>query len=433
MRRAAALAALAALVVAAGCTGPCFPIFSNDAMAFPGLCRVENASSPGRTALVVVHPLPNRQAPCRLEQAPARRWRRPLPPPGRQAGFGSPHVARNRPDRLLPGSTADEARPCAHARRALERKKDFAEWKKCHASFSPRARFLLNCYVLLQRGKAFGCPKVCSEGTLCYAKAARTGQLGQHTWISPKGVTSRCATGPVTWRDEGPEHRGFGTFGWEWQDRWSLEENLMNLVLVNGLNCVRFNGFTGGHCSAVLVRPKMSDDGELQSLEVVGRGINLPSNVPRDLGPRRRNEIHAEVQVLARCARFGTRTAGCWMCIQMFPCWECCKALIAAGVTRVIFECPKRAENQMQATRMWGRSILAAQAAGMEWTAIPKDPERKEYVYQLWEDYKESKGLTRADVKALGRQRTSAAPATAVTKKGLPLVRLPCRGQVLQN
>lgn len=208
-----------------------------------------------------------------------------------------------------------------------------------------------------------------------------------------RGVTSRCATGPVTWRDEGPEHRGFGTFGWEWQDRWSLEENLMNLVLVNGLNCVRFNGFTGGHCSAVLVRPKMSDDGELQSLEVVGRGINLPSNVPRDLGPRRRNEIHAEVQVLARCARFGTRTAGCWMCIQMFPCWECCKALIAAGVTRVIFECPKRAENQMQATRMWGRSILAAQAAGMEWTAIPKDPERKEYVYQLWEDYKESKGL----------------------------------------
>ena len=25
------------------------------------------------------------------------------------------------------------------------------------------------------------------------------------------------------------------------------------------------------------------------------------------------------------------------------------------------------------------RSILAAQAAGMEWTAIPKDPERKEW------------------------------------------------------
>ena len=23
--------------------------------------------------------------------------------------------------------------------------------------------------------------------------------------------------------------------------------------------------------------------------------------------------------------RFGIPTAGCWMCIQMFPCWECCK------------------------------------------------------------------------------------------------------------
>ena len=27
---------------------------------------------------------------------------------------------------------------------------------------------------------------------------------------------------------------------------------------------------------------------------------------------------------------------------------------------------------------MWGRSLLAAQAAGMDWTAIPKDRERKE-------------------------------------------------------
>ena len=35
--------------------------------------------------------------------------------------------------------------------------------------------FCLTANVLLQRGKAFGCPKVCSEGTLCYAKAARTG------------------------------------------------------------------------------------------------------------------------------------------------------------------------------------------------------------------------------------------------------------------
>ena len=30
---------------------------------------------------------------------------------------------------------------------------------------------------------------------------------------------------------------------------------------------------------------------------------------------------------LDSAGRFGIPTAGCWMCIQMFPCWECCKVL----------------------------------------------------------------------------------------------------------
>lgn len=62
------------------------------------------------------------------------------------------------------------------------------------------------------------------------------------------------------------------------------------------------------------------------------------------------------------------------MCVQMWPCWECSKALVAAGISRVLFECSTK---DMESGAKWGRSRLAAVAAGMAWIPVPKDPERK--------------------------------------------------------
>eukprot|EP00913_Durusdinium_trenchii_P003858 g3571.t1 len=153
-----------------------------------------------------------------------------------------------------------------------------------------------------------------------------------------QGVTGLMSAWPsVRWPEEDEEHFfNFTRYGWEWQERWSVEEilgyrhagrNLMSLVRATGLNCIKFKGYIGGHCSAVLCRP--IEDG----LEVVGLGINVP--MPQAFASneesRRRAEVHAEMQILSRCARFGISTNGCWMCIQRFPCWECCKAPRSRG------------------------------------------------------------------------------------------------------
>ncbi|CAK9093794.1 unnamed protein product [Durusdinium trenchii] len=216
-----------------------------------------------------------------------------------------------------------------------------------------------------------------------------------------QGVTGLMSAWPsVRWPEEDEEHFfNFTRYGWEWQERWSVEENLMSLVRATGLNCIKFKGYIGGHCSAVLCRP--IEDG----LEVVGLGINVP--MPQAFASneesRRRAEVHAEMQILSRCARFGISTNGCWMCIQRFPCWECCKAMLAAGITRVVFECPNEVPNEMQGLRTWGRSMLAAQAAGLEWIPVRRDAARQAYVDQLWRNYKEAQGLNRGAVKELAR------------------------------
>ncbi|CAJ1353008.1 unnamed protein product [Effrenium voratum] len=246
-----------------------------------------------------------------------------------------------------------------------------------------------------------------------------------HVWNSSKQSTADCRVVlpmPTSFGPFGPfgPFQNFSTFGWESQSRWSLEENLIALVSTIGLNCVKFGGFTGGHCGAVLCRP--SEGHGVDEVEVIGLGINAPSRfeptswarcrMAEPRSPLRRykrgNEIHAEMQILSRCARAGIPTTGSWMCIQMAPCWECCKALVAAGIARVIFECrPHQAEDKARAVKKWGRQMLAAEAAGMKWTAIPKDVQRKAYVSKLWTQFKLQRGLDREAVKALASDSTA--------------------------
>jgi len=217
----------------------------------------------------------------------------------------------------------------------------------------------------------------------------------------------------------------FESYGWAWQPDWTMEDNLISLVLANRLNNTKFTGYIGGHCSAVLCRPPRPVAGSVPdtwAIEVVGMGVNAPPEfAPVAMGaeragarPRRgrrggrrprHNEIHAEVQILARCARAGIPTAGAWMCIEMAPCWECCKALIAAGISRVVFQ--RFSWSNLSAERhealgmeRWGRSKLAAEAVGMEFVPVPWSRCREDYFDELWASYKAGRGLDRAAVKA---------------------------------
>jgi dCMP deaminase len=47
--------------------------------------------------------------------------------------------------------------------------------------------------------------------------------------------------------------------------------------------------------------------------------------------------IHAEMNALLQCAKFGVATEGAEIYVTHFPCLQCCKALIQAGIKRVYY------------------------------------------------------------------------------------------------
>ncbi|WHY84785.1 ComE operon protein 2 [Neobacillus novalis] len=47
--------------------------------------------------------------------------------------------------------------------------------------------------------------------------------------------------------------------------------------------------------------------------------------------------IHAEINALLQCAKFGVPTSGAEIYVTHFPCLPCCKALIQAGIKTVYY------------------------------------------------------------------------------------------------
>ncbi|CAE7536288.1 comEB [Symbiodinium natans] len=204
----------------------------------------------------------------------------------------------------------------------------------------------------------------------------------------------------------------FDTFGWRWGPNLTIDENLLRLALVVRFNCLRVANYTSGRCSAIMARPPRQLNETHVDIEVVGFGINAP---PR-FAPRRvahetkvpgvrhffqgaaNNEIHSEMQIIGRCAREGIPVRGAWFYIALAPCWDCCKALVAAGAARVLFKGRgRRAPKPMKAN---SREQLFAEANDMAWVHADFSEEREAYVDAMWDAYKQELGLDRAAVKA---------------------------------
>jgi len=113
-----------------------------------------------------------------------------------------------------------------------------------------------------------------------------------------------------------------------------------------------------------------------------------------------KQEIHSEMQIIARCARAGVPVRGAWAYVAKPPCWNCCKALLAAGVERVVFQDYKPVEMDVKEAPGL-RQRLAAEAAGVEWVMLEPCKEREKYVDALWSSWKQREGLDRAAIKAM--------------------------------
>lgn len=77
--------------------------------------------------------------------------------------------------------------------------------------------------------------------------------------------------------------------------------------------------------------------------EVRLTGYNGPPKGVRDLPERRQRPAkymfasHAEANIIAFAARQGIRTDGCTVYVTHASCCDCMKAMIQAGVTRIVY------------------------------------------------------------------------------------------------
>lgn len=69
--------------------------------------------------------------------------------------------------------------------------------------------------------------------------------------------------------------------------------------------------------------------------------------------------IHAEMNALLQCAKYGTPTADATVYVTHFPCLQCSKALIQAGVKRVIYATDYR--NHEYAMTLFAQSGVSVQ------------------------------------------------------------------------
>ncbi len=47
--------------------------------------------------------------------------------------------------------------------------------------------------------------------------------------------------------------------------------------------------------------------------------------------------IHAEMNAILQCAKFGVKTEGAEMYVTHFPCLNCCKSIIQAGIATIYY------------------------------------------------------------------------------------------------
>ena len=75
---------------------------------------------------------------------------------------------------------------------------------------------------------------------------------------------------------------------------------------------------------------------------VISSGYNgfLPNckHTSRVVNNHEQSTVHAEQNCIADCSKRGTNTNGATVYITHYPCINCCKILLAAGIKEIIYE-----------------------------------------------------------------------------------------------
>ncbi|MGC4375964.1 ComE operon protein 2 [Fictibacillus sp. Mic-4] len=98
--------------------------------------------------------------------------------------------------------------------------------------------------------------------------------------------------------------------------------------------------------------------------------------------------IHAEMNALLQCAKFGVPTAGAEMYVTHFPCLHCCRSIIQSGIKKIYYA--KDYKNHPYAIEQFKEAgVYLEQVEFNEYQLHPAYKEQAELVKELLEALKE--------------------------------------------
>ncbi|TYR82347.1 ComE operon protein 2 [Priestia megaterium] len=112
--------------------------------------------------------------------------------------------------------------------------------------------------------------------------------------------------------------------------------------------------------------------------------------------------IHAEVNALLQCAKFGVKTEGAEVYVTHFPCLNCCKALIQAGIKTVYYA--NDYKNHPYAIELFEQSGVKVEKVVVDQAIIDlKSKEKLEFITDVLTRLKSS-GMDQTEVANLERE-----------------------------
>ncbi|CAM3815589.1 ComE operon protein 2 [Mesobacillus zeae] len=92
--------------------------------------------------------------------------------------------------------------------------------------------------------------------------------------------------------------------------------------------------------------------------------------------------IHAEMNALLQCAKFGVPASGADIYVTHFPCLQCCKAIIQAGIKTVFYAMDYK--NHPYAIELFNKAgVKVEQVASLPITIGGNDEEKQKLVESL--------------------------------------------------
>lgn len=112
--------------------------------------------------------------------------------------------------------------------------------------------------------------------------------------------------------------------------------------------------------------------------------------------------IHAEMNAIIQCAKFGVPTEGAELYVTHFPCLQCCKGIIQSGIKRVYYS--KDYKNHPYALQLFKEANVNVQQVELDEMIIDiKNKEKLQFVASMIEKLAGS-GVDEQEIKKLYEQ-----------------------------